>query len=166
MLLFLLNISHIISLSGVKFVPLFGQRLKYLREKKEETQEDIAKFLRISRAAVSKYESGDREPDIETIKALSSHFEVSVDYIFGLSDSENNFAYIKDDPSFYTVNENQGSESQIQIQPGTTDPYNLQELAQDRELLDLVLKIKENNLDIDAIDNIITNIIALKKSTL
>src|SRR5689334_3690277 len=61
-------------------------KLKKIREQRGETQEHIAKILKISRTSISKYESGDREPDIEMIKILSNHYGVSVDYILGLSD--------------------------------------------------------------------------------
>ena len=46
----------------------FNEKLKFLREKRGYTQEEIAHKLNISRQSISKYENGINEPDIETIK--------------------------------------------------------------------------------------------------
>lgn len=61
----------------------FGQRLKFLREERGDNQEKIANMLGISRAAISKYENDEREPDMKTILALTNYFDVSVDFLFG-----------------------------------------------------------------------------------
>ncbi|MCX7923763.1 MAG: helix-turn-helix domain-containing protein [Clostridia bacterium] len=75
----------------------FGERLKALREEKGYKQENIAKILGVSRGAISKYENNEREPDIKIITALTNHFEVSVDYLFGKTD-------IRSTPDFIPLN--------------------------------------------------------------
>lgn len=50
-----------------------------LRKNKGLTQKEIAEHLGISRQAYANYESGNREPDINTLKLLSEYFEVSID---------------------------------------------------------------------------------------
>lgn len=62
-----------------------GERIKYLREAKGLTQKDVANKLGLESAAVSKYELNLREPNIETLKKLSEIFEVSTDFLLGLT---------------------------------------------------------------------------------
>lgn len=59
------------------------KNLKKLRKEKKLTQEEIANILRIDRTTYSKYETGDSEPNIDTIIALADIFETSIDKIIG-----------------------------------------------------------------------------------
>lgn len=61
----------------------FGNRLKQLRLSKSLTQQQLADILKLSKANISKYESNSVEPNIETLKLLSSMFNVSIDYLLG-----------------------------------------------------------------------------------
>jgi transcriptional regulator with XRE-family HTH domain len=58
-------------------------RLKTLRKGRGWTQEEAAKRLGLIRSTYSNYESGKREPDFDTAKAMAEFFEVSVDYLLG-----------------------------------------------------------------------------------
>lgn len=60
-----------------------GQRIKYLREKVDLTQKDVATKLGVEPAAISKYELDMREPNIEALKNLGEIFNVSIDYLLG-----------------------------------------------------------------------------------
>ena len=62
-----------------------GERIKYLREAKGLTQKNVANKLGLESAAVSKYELNLREPNIEALKKLSEIFEVSTDFLLGLT---------------------------------------------------------------------------------
>lgn len=61
-----------------------GERIRSLRG--QVSQDQCAKDLGISRGALSFYENGDRKPDSEVIYKMCKYFEVSADYILGLSD--------------------------------------------------------------------------------
>ena len=61
-------------------------RLKQLREAKHINQQKLAMELNVTQAAISKYEKGLSEPDIEMLKKIASFFHVSVDYLIGFSD--------------------------------------------------------------------------------
>jgi len=63
---------------------MFDKRLKYLRKKHNLKQSDLAKILNISDSAIGLYEQGRRNPDKDTLIALSQYFEVTVDYLLGL----------------------------------------------------------------------------------
>ena len=44
--------------------------------------------MNVSQAMISKYELGQSEPDIQMITKLASYFQVSTDYLLGISDSK------------------------------------------------------------------------------
>ena len=58
-------------------------RILELRKKKKVSQGDVAKALNVTRQAISQYETGDREPRLETWQKLASFFHVSVPYLQG-----------------------------------------------------------------------------------
>ena len=57
----------------------FNKKLQELRKQKGMTQEELAEALYVSRTAVSKWESGRGYPNIESLKAISKFFGVTVD---------------------------------------------------------------------------------------
>lgn len=62
---------------------ILGKRIKYLREKKNLSQKEVAKAIGITNVQLSRYESGDRKPDPETIALIADYFDVSTDYLLG-----------------------------------------------------------------------------------
>jgi len=60
-----------------------GQKLKELRSLKGLTQKELADKLHVSFQTVSKWENGENEPDIATLKELAALFNCSVDYLIG-----------------------------------------------------------------------------------
>ncbi|MBQ7123728.1 MAG: helix-turn-helix transcriptional regulator [Oscillospiraceae bacterium] len=54
-------------------------RLKSLRKGRRMTQENLAKILHISQTTVSKYETGEAFPDLETAVKMADFFGVSLD---------------------------------------------------------------------------------------
>ena len=65
-------------------------RLKELRLSAELTQIELARKIGVNQTAVGKYERGELEPGIETLKKLSQIFECSIDYIVGNTDDFGN----------------------------------------------------------------------------
>ncbi len=62
----------------------FGLTLKRLREEKGYSQAQLAKKLNISKSSISKYESNQSVPSIETLTRLSLIYGVSLDYLVGI----------------------------------------------------------------------------------
>ena len=60
-------------------------RLKDLREDKDMKQEDVANILGISRQYYSRYEQGQVELPIRHYKTLAKFYNVSIDYICGIT---------------------------------------------------------------------------------
>jgi transcriptional regulator with XRE-family HTH domain len=52
------------------------------RKEKGTTQEKLAEYIGVSKASVSKWESGQSYPDILLLPELATYFNVSVDELF------------------------------------------------------------------------------------
>lgn len=57
----------------------FNEKLQELRKREGMTQEQLAEALFVSRAAVSKWESGRGYPSIDSLREISRYFSVSLD---------------------------------------------------------------------------------------
>lgn len=57
----------------------FNEKLQKLRISRNMTQEELAEQLYVSRAAISKWESGRGYPNIDSLKAISKYFNVTID---------------------------------------------------------------------------------------
>ena len=57
----------------------FHEKLQQLRKMRGLTQEELAEILFVSRTAISKWESGRGYPSIDSLKAISKFFSVSID---------------------------------------------------------------------------------------
>ena len=57
----------------------FHEKLQELRKQKGLTQEELAESLYVSRTAISKWESGRGYPNIDSLKAISKFFSVTID---------------------------------------------------------------------------------------
>ena len=62
-------------------------RLKELRNAKKVTQVKLAMDLNLSQHSISRYETGEREADYDTLVAIADYFNVSVDYLLGRTDN-------------------------------------------------------------------------------
>lgn len=65
----------------------FNNRLKQLRQKHKLTQSELANILGLKPTAISNYESKRNEPSFDKLIALSKYFDVSCDYLLGVSDA-------------------------------------------------------------------------------
>ena len=57
----------------------FRQKLQELRKQKGLTQEELAAAIFVSRAAISKWESGRGYPNIDSLKAIAKFFSITID---------------------------------------------------------------------------------------
>ena len=65
----------------------FKDELRSLRLQDGLSQAELAKHLKISRSAVSMYESGLREPDFETLEVIADFFNVNMDRLLPKKDA-------------------------------------------------------------------------------
>ncbi len=63
-----------------------GQRIKESRKYKGMTQKEVAAILRMTQQQYSRFENGIFELDYENLVKISKLFDVSLDYLFGLTE--------------------------------------------------------------------------------
>lgn len=63
----------------------FPDRLKRLIEDRNLYQRDVANDLGLSDTAVSQYVTGKRQPDFETVVKIAGYFDVTIDYLLGVT---------------------------------------------------------------------------------
>lgn len=56
-------------------------KIRYLRERDNISRRQLANSLNISYTTLSKYETNERQPDLETIKKIAMYFNVTTDYL-------------------------------------------------------------------------------------
>ena len=62
---------------------MLANLLRECRKKKKVTQSETARFLGIELRTYVRYESGERDPSISTLRKLADFFDVSTDYLLG-----------------------------------------------------------------------------------
>ena len=65
---------------------MFYQRLKDLREDNDLTQKEVAQILNTTQPQYARYEMGERELPMHHFITLAKHYNVSLDYLAGLTD--------------------------------------------------------------------------------
>lgn len=64
---------------------MFAKRLKELRREKGKTQKDLANAIGVGRTTICEYENGNIVPKQEGLLKIANYFNVSVDYLTGVS---------------------------------------------------------------------------------
>lgn len=84
----------------VNYLESLGYRIKYLRERNNISQIEFAKKIGVSNTVLSRYESGDRKPDYDTLQLIADFFDVSTDYLLGRTDTASLTHQEKDEQEF------------------------------------------------------------------
>ncbi len=66
-------------------------RMRNLREDNDMTQQEIATILQTSQTMYARYERGANELPIRHLIRLAKHYDVSTDYMLGLTNEKNPF---------------------------------------------------------------------------
>lgn len=74
-----------------------GENIKNIRKKNNITQEELAEKINVTRQAVSNWENGKTEPDIETLSSIAAIFETSTDRLINYTPKEKE-TFIKINP--------------------------------------------------------------------
>lgn len=64
----------------------FNENLKAAREHRHMSQKEVADCIGVAKSTYSLYESGNREPNVQTIKKIADTLKVSADDLLGLGD--------------------------------------------------------------------------------
>lgn len=66
----------------------FGGTLRKLRVEMGLSQNELSKFIGISKSSINMYERGEREPNFETLEAIADFFNVDMDCLLGRDATE------------------------------------------------------------------------------
>lgn len=64
----------------------FNENLRSARENLGLSQKDVAEKIGVAKSTYSLYESGNREPNVQTIKKIADVLDVSADRLLGLDE--------------------------------------------------------------------------------
>ena len=70
----------------------FNENLKNARIRKGMSQKDVAEEIGVAKSTYSLYESGNREPNVQTIKKIADVLSVSADDLLGLNEEPQTLA--------------------------------------------------------------------------
>ena len=62
-------------------------KLRELRKKRRISQLKLAMDLGMNQNSISRYETGERQADYETLITFADYFKVSIDYLLGRTDN-------------------------------------------------------------------------------
>lgn len=121
---------------------MLSRKIKELRVNANLTQKELGEKIGVSEFTVSKYERGVNEPDIETLKKISSFFKCTVDYLIGNTDKPNLTQYVYQD------------EELGEIKVNLKDyPYELKP----NEVKEMIETLKKYHFNVDAIIDSVKN---------
>lgn len=64
----------------------FCERLTQLRKERGINQQNVADYMGVSQVSISNWERGFKEPNYQALIDLTNFFDVSSDYLLGISD--------------------------------------------------------------------------------
>lgn len=67
----------------------FGEILRFEREKKGFSQEELGQLINAVKSTISQYELGKRKPDTDTLQEFANIFNCSIDYLLGRTNNPN-----------------------------------------------------------------------------
>ena len=74
------------------------QRIRDLREDKDESQREVGEAINVPQRTYAYYESGERMVPPQVLVALAQFYNVSVDYLLGLTDQRKPYPKAKSRP--------------------------------------------------------------------
>lgn len=65
----------------------FPERLRKMRERKRVSRHIVSELCGLNINAIRRYERGESEPTMRALISIADYFEVSIDYLVGVSDT-------------------------------------------------------------------------------
>ena len=66
----------------------YNNRLRFLRENEDKTQQEIANIIGTSQSYYAQYENGKRQIPFDRIIELAKYYNITIDYIAGLTNEK------------------------------------------------------------------------------
>ncbi len=80
---------------------ILGDRIRQLRVKNNLTQKEFGKLFNVAKNTISQYENSVSIPDIEMQIKISNKFNVSLDWLNGLTNISKPYGFVCDDNTLY-----------------------------------------------------------------
>jgi transcriptional regulator with XRE-family HTH domain len=138
---------------------VLAERLKWLREQKRLGQKEVASNIGVTLSGYQKMEYDQANPKIETLVKMSQYFNVTTDFLLGISDIISDLGIIADE--FYTLRAKKTMKSREleEINFRMYDIYALKgapnynpEEHKEHELMEVILREKKVTLERDLYD--------------
>lgn len=103
---------------------MISVNLKRLRKIHQYTQENLAEKINVSRQSIAKWESGETNPDIDSLVKLSKIYNVSLDNLVNYSENESGIA-IPPTGKYFFGSVSVGERGQIVIPKEAREVFNI-----------------------------------------
>ncbi len=100
-------------------------RLRDLREDKDLNQEDVAKVIGTDQSYYAKYEKGVRPISFERVIMLAKFYNVSIDYIAGLTNDKRGIGYKKQPDDKQNSMQNNNEKKYKLVSNNENNKYNI-----------------------------------------
>ena len=67
---------------------IFATRLKQKREEKELSMQELSDAIGTSKATISRYESGKRDPNLKIVMRIADYFKIPLEWLCGLEEAK------------------------------------------------------------------------------
>lgn len=125
---------------------VFASRFRGLRAEKGLTQREVAQRLDVSPTTVASWEQEKNNPGLDTLVDIAHLFDVSVDYLLGLTDNK------RPAEKYYY------SGAELKYRGG-----NVAEALEDTDFIKFTEKMRAENITPELLENIIPIILDIKK---
>jgi transcriptional regulator with XRE-family HTH domain len=138
---------------------VLAERLKWLREQKRLGQKEIAANIDVTLSGYQKMEYDQSNPKIETLIKMAKYFNVTSDFLLGISDNISDLGIISDE--FYTLRAKKSMKSKDleEVNYRMYDIYTLKALPdynpeehKEHEMVEIMLKERKVTLERELYD--------------
>lgn len=130
-----------------------GDKIRELRERKNMTQTELSEILNMKTyTTVSKWEKNENFPKGKDLKKLAEIFNVTSDYLLGLSDEEKEKYHTERNPEILTIFKQLDKDRQSNVIDYATSQLNEQVSTKSTTILD---KYKNDDYIIDYVEGLV-----------
>ena len=80
---------------------LLGERIKQIRKDKQMSRKELAQLLKVSEVTITRYENGQRSPNIQKLNELAKIFDVNINYLTSPTEYDANI--VLTETGFFTL---------------------------------------------------------------
>jgi len=143
---------------------VIGKRITELRNERGLTQQTVAEGIGVSRATYAHYEIDRREPDHKMLRKIANFFDVSTDYLLGLTDLPKPYLLSGNSPLSKLVHDTIKAEGFTPTELTEVNPE-IARFMQDNKIVKAKAKldlIEKSGLSVEALEKLVALINQIK----